>query len=138
MTQVAFWLVRTTYTWDKAYGRPCIVVSFEGLQTLAVLRADCREVVLSSLAREVYLYFLLFCFTGQSCTVQEYVRVRVQSPAYIGYSPTDDLSVDCRRMGYFVSDTLGRTCLNKVYETRGSKRVVSHYCTPAGMINLFE
>ena len=93
----------------------------------AVPRADRREVVLSSLAREVCVVFAIcFCFTGQSRTVQEYVRVRVQSPAYIGYSPADDLSVDCRRMGFFVSDTLGRTCLNKVYETRGSERVVSH------------
>src|SRR4051812_35005271 len=115
MTWVTFWLVRTTYTWDKAYGRPCIVVSFEGLQTSAVPRADSREVVLSSLARAVCVVCL--CFTGQSRTVQEYVRVRVQSPAYIGYSPADDLSVDCRRMGHFVSDSFGGVLPNKVYAT---------------------
>src|ERR1043165_8067358 len=101
MTWVAFWLVHTTYTWDKAYGRPCIVVSFEGLQTSAVPRADCREVVWSSRAAAVCVIFAIsFCFTGQSRTVQEYVWVRVQSPPYIGYSLTDDLSVDFRRMGF--------------------------------------
>ena len=72
----------------------------------AVPRADCREVVWSSLAAAcVFVFAICFCCTGQSRTMQEYVRVRVQSPAYIGYSPADDLSVDFRRMGYFVSDT---------------------------------
>ena len=49
--------------------------------------------------------------------MQEYVRVRVQSPAYIGYSPADDLFVDCRRMGYFVSDSFSGVFPNKVYAT---------------------
>ena len=57
------------------------------------------------------------CFTGQSRTVQEYVRVRVQGPAYIGYSPADDLSVDFRKMGFFVSDSFGGVLPNKVYAT---------------------
>ena len=35
-----------------------------------------------------------FCFIGQPHTMQEYVRVRIQSPAYIGYSPADDLFVE--------------------------------------------
>ena len=52
-----------------------------------------REVlVLSYLPWRVYLQLLWFCFIGQPRTVQEYVRVRVQSPTYIGYSPADDLS----------------------------------------------
>src|SRR3954465_11020052 len=73
-----------------------------------------REVVmLSYLPGRVYLHFLWFCFTGQPCTVQEYVRVRVQSPAYIGYSPADDLSV----MGRFVSDSFGGVLPNQVYAT---------------------
>src|SRR3954470_21039795 len=77
-----------------------------------------REVVvLSYLPRRVYLNLLWFCFTGQPCTVQEYVRVRVQSPAYIGYSPADDLSVDFRKMGRFVSDSFGGVLLNKVCAT---------------------
>src|SRR3954466_14858088 len=93
MSRVAFGLERTTYAWDKECGLPCIVVSFAGLQMSAVPRADCREVVLSSLARAVCVVFsICFCFTGQSRTMQEYVRVRVQSPAYIGYSPADGLS----------------------------------------------
>ena len=58
-----------------------------------------------------------FCFTGQPRTVQEYVRVRFQSPTYIGYSSADDLSVDCRRMGYFVSDSFGGVLPNQVYAT---------------------
>ena len=49
--------------------------------------------------------------------MQEYVRVRVQSPAYIGYSPADDLSVDFRKMGYVVSDSFGGVHPNKVYAT---------------------
>ena len=50
--------------------------------------------------------------------MQEYVRVRVQSPAYIGYSPADDLSIDFRRMDFFVSDSFGGVLPNKVYATR--------------------
>src|SRR3954464_3939151 len=77
-----------------------------------------REVVeLSYLPRRVYLHLLWFCFTGQPRTVQEYVRVRVQSPAYIGYSPADDISVDCRRMGCFVSDSFGGAFPNPVPAT---------------------
>src|SRR3954466_170258 len=118
MSRVAFGLERTTYAWDKECGLPCIVVSFAGLQMSAVPRADCREVVLSSLARAVCVVFAIcVCFTGQSRTVQEYVRVRVQSPAYIGYSPADDLSVDCRRMGCFVSDSFGGAFPNPVPAT---------------------
>ena len=49
--------------------------------------------------------------------MQQYVRVRVQSPAYIGYSPVDDLSVDFRRMGFFVLDSFGGVLPNKVYAT---------------------
>ena len=63
------------------------------------------------------IFAICFCFTVQSRTVQEYVRVRVQSPAYIGYSPADDLSVDFRRMGFFVSDSFGGVLPNKVYAT---------------------
>ena len=74
-------------------------------------------VVLSYLPGRVYLHLLLFCFTGQPRTVQEYVRVRVQSPTYIGYSLADDLSIDCRRMGFFVSDSFGGVLPNKVYAT---------------------
>ena len=59
--------------------------------------------------------FFDFCFTGQPCTMQEYVWVRVQGPAYIGYSPADDLSVDFRKMGFFVSDSFGGVLPNKVY-----------------------
>src|SRR3954463_5699254 len=127
MSCVAYGLERTTYAWDNECGLPCIVVSSEGLQMSAVPRPapGSGGVVLFCPGVCICICFG-FCFTGQPRTVQEYVRVRVQSPAYIGYSPADDLSVDCQRMGFFVSDTLGRICLNKVYETRGSERVVSH------------
>ena len=77
-----------------------------------------REVVVFSyLPGRVYLHLLWFCFTGQPCTVQEYVRVRVHSPAYIGYSPANDLSVDFRKMGFFVSDSFGGVLPNKAYAT---------------------
>src|SRR3954463_13532311 len=69
------------------------------------------------LLQRVCLYFHLLLLPGQSRTVHEYVRVRVQSPAYIGYSPADDLSVDCRRMGHFVSDSFGGVLPNQVYAT---------------------
>ena len=71
----------------------------------------------SYLPGRVYLHLVWFCFTGQPRTVQEYVRVRVQSPAYIGYSLADDLSVDFRRMGFFVSDSFGGVLPNKAYAT---------------------
>ena len=50
--------------------------------------------------------------------MQEYVWVRVQSPMYIEYSPAADLSVDFRRMGFFVLDSFGGVLPNKVYATR--------------------
>src|SRR3954468_19588961 len=68
MTWVAFGLISTTYTWDKAYGRPCIVVSSEGLQMSAVPRADCREVVWSSLAAACVFVFA-FAFASPSSLV---------------------------------------------------------------------
>ena len=102
--------------WDKECGLPYIVVSSECLQMSAVPR-PAPEVVLSSLPRHVYLQLLWFCFTGQPRTVQEYVWVRVQSPAFIGYSPADDLSVDCRRMGCFVLDSFGGAFPNPVPAT---------------------
>src|SRR3954462_14531528 len=92
--------------WDKEYGLPCIVVLFEGLQTSAVPRPAPGSGVVFSCSSGVFV-FSLICFIDQPRTVQEYVRVRVQSPAYIGYSSADDLSVDFRRMGYFVSDNFG-------------------------------
>src|SRR3954470_12908486 len=101
--------------WDKEYGVPCIVVSFEGLQTSAVPRADCREAGLSYLLEQCGLDLIML--RGQSRTVQEYVRVGVQSPAYLGFRPADDLSVDCRRMGYFVSDSFGGAFPNPVPAT---------------------
>ena len=68
-------------------------------------------------ARACVFAFALVLLHRQPRTVQEYVRVRVQSPAYIGYSPADDLSVDCRRMGHFVSDSFGGACPNPVPAT---------------------
>src|ERR1041384_8645299 len=69
------------------------------------------------LLERVCCFAICFCITGQSHTVQEYVRVRVQGPAYIGYSPADDLSVDFRKMGFFLSDSFGGVLPNKVYAT---------------------
>src|SRR3954467_6350655 len=117
MSWVAFGLERTTYAWDIAYRRPCIEVSSEGLQMSAVPRADCREVVLSSLARACVLFCLLLLLHRPVSYRTEYVGVRVQSLEYIGYSPADDLSVDFRKMGFFVSDSFGGVLPNKVYAT---------------------
>src|SRR3954466_15836760 len=38
-----------------------------------------------------------FNFTGQPRTVQEYVRVGVQGPSYLGFRPADGLSVEFER-----------------------------------------
>src|SRR3954467_13200036 len=98
MSLVAFCLIRTTYTWDKEYGLPCIVVSFEGLQTSAVPLADCREVVCLIRARGVVL-FAFACASPASHVPWRSTFGLGSKAAYIGYSPADDLSVDCRRMG---------------------------------------
>src|SRR3954469_2660324 len=48
-------------------------------------------------ARAVCLIWICFNFTGQPRTVQEYVRVGVQGPSYLGFRPADDLSVEFER-----------------------------------------
>src|SRR3954471_8448853 len=53
-----------------------------------------REVVLSYFLARWCLIWICFNFTGQPRTVQEYVRVGVQSPAYLGFRPADGLSVE--------------------------------------------
>src|ERR1044072_6391661 len=116
MSRVAFGLERTTYAWDKECGLPCIVVSSEGLQMSAVPRhaPGSGGVVLFVMALCICSCFG-FASPAEPRTVQEYIWVRVQSPTYIGYSPADDLSVDFRRMGFFVSDSFGGVLPNKVY-----------------------
>ena len=47
----------------------------------------------------------------------EYVGVRAQDLAYLGFRPADDLSVDFRKMGFFVSDSFGGVLPNKAYAT---------------------
>src|SRR3954466_5367699 len=101
--------------WDKEYGLPCIVVSFEGLQTSVVPRADCREAGLSYLLEQCGLDLIML---RRPVSYRAGVRwVGVQSPAYLGFRPADDLSVDCRRMGYFVSDSFGGAFPNPVPAT---------------------
>src|ERR1041385_4227230 len=43
------------------------------------------------------LIWICFNFNGQPRTVQEYVRVGVQGPAYLGFRPADGLSVEFER-----------------------------------------
>src|SRR4051812_8125379 len=62
--------------------------------------------------------------------MQEYVRVRVQISTYIGYSPADDLSADCRRMGYFVSDSFGGAFPNLVPATLEIRASYCHTSAP--------
>ena len=47
----------------------------------------------------------------------EYVGVRAQDLAYLGFRPADDLSVDFRKTGFFVSDSFGGVHPNQVYAT---------------------
>src|SRR3954471_18852380 len=103
--------------WDKEYGLPCIVVSFEGLQTSAVLRPAPGSGVVFSCCSGVCFAFAMSLLHRQPRTMQEYVRFRVQSPTYIGYSLADDLSIDCRRMGCFVSNSFGGAFPNPVPAT---------------------
>src|SRR3954471_9366209 len=56
-----------------------------------------REVVLSYFLARWCLIWIWFNFTGQPRTVQEYVRVGVQGPAYLGIRPADGLSVEFER-----------------------------------------
>ena len=63
--------------------------------------------------------------------MQEYKGRGSKVPAYLGFRPADGLSVESR-MVYGVSYFLGRTCLDKVYETQGFERFRDQLCTPAG------
>ena len=84
----------------------------------AVLRPDCRDwTAYSGSGRWV-------CYIGHAHTAQEYVGVGVQGPAYLGFRPADGLSVEIEEWTSAYQTPLGRTCLNKEYETRGSERVV--------------
>ena len=64
------------------------------------------------------------CFTGQPHTVQEYKGQGSKVPLYLGFRPADGLSVEIEEWTSAYQTPLGRTCLNKEYETRGSERVV--------------
>src|SRR3954465_9182703 len=72
-------------------GAPCIIVSSRTFR-----RQQCRGLIAGKwccllLLQRVCCFAICFCFTGQYRTAQEYIRVRVQIPVYIGYSPADDL-----------------------------------------------
>src|ERR1041385_1105855 len=68
-----------------------------GLFRLQQYRGLRREVVLSYLLARWCLIWICFNFTGQPRSVQEYVGVGVQGPAYLGFRPADGLSVEFER-----------------------------------------
>src|ERR1041384_6381503 len=91
MTSVAFGLIRTAYTWELRVWAPpqCSLVRepSDFSSTAACVREVC---VLFSCA--VCLIWICLHFSGQPRTVHEYVGVGVQSLAYLGFRPADDLS----------------------------------------------
>src|ERR1041385_5720472 len=80
-----------------SYGLLCFLVSSEDSSDVSSTAACAGKWCCLILLARWCLICICFNFTGQPRTVQEYVGVRVQSPAYIGYSPADDLSVEFER-----------------------------------------
>src|ERR1044071_4980035 len=76
---------------------PLLLSVVRGLFRRQQYRGLRREVVLSYLLAQWCLIWIFFNFTGQPRTVQEYVRVGVQGPAYLGFRPADGLSVGFER-----------------------------------------
>ena len=111
------WLVRTISTWDYGVG-PLRSGPFEGASDTSFTSA-CAGIgpPYSGSGRWV-------CFTGQPRTVQDYKGQGSKVPLYLGFRPADGLSVELDGWTSAYRTPLGRTCLNKVYETRGSERVV--------------
>src|SRR4051812_41140148 len=64
------------------------------LQTSAVPRADYRE---GRCLLWLELCFFLLRLPDHPRTVQEYVRVGIQGPVYLGFRPADGLSVEFER-----------------------------------------
>src|SRR3954470_20094530 len=107
------------------------------LQTPAVPRADCREVCVL-FARAVLSYLVLLALLRPATHRMEYVGVRVQSLAYLGFRPTNGLSAEFERWAMLCRiASLGCT-LTRCTPPWRPERVVSHQCTLAGKINLFE
>ena len=100
----------------RSMGSPAAYILSKVLQTSAVPRATSRDWTAYSCNGG------WVCFSGQSRTAQEYKGRGSKVPMYLGFRPADGLSAESS-LGYGVSDFLGRTCLNKVYETRGFERV---------------
>src|SRR4051812_23914843 len=76
-----------------SYGLPFLVVSSEDSSDDSSTAGSLQGSGVVLFARVVMYYLVCLCFTGQPRTVQEYVGVGVQSPAYLGFRPADGLSV---------------------------------------------
>src|SRR3954462_4820088 len=83
-----------------------------------------REVVLSYLLARWCLICICFNFTGQSRTMQEYVRVGVQGPAYLGFRPADGLFVEFERWATKCQIASVERALTRCPPPRRSVRVV--------------
>src|SRR4051812_31542266 len=94
------WLVRTTFTWDNAYGRLCVVASFENSSDTSSTAA-CAGIgpPYSGSGRWV-------CFTGQPRTGQEYKGRGSKVPLYLGLD-RQMASLLSSKDGPGVSDSLG-------------------------------
>src|ERR1043165_6804500 len=66
----------------------------------------------------------------------EYVGVKVQNLAYLGFRPTEGLSAEFERWAMLCRITLVGCILIRCTPPWRSERVVSHQCTPAGKIDL--
>src|SRR3954462_3656241 len=107
------------------------------LQTPAVPRADCWEVCVL-FARAVLSYLDFLAIHRPATYSTEYVGVRVQSLAYLGFRPADGLSAEFERWAMLCRIASVGCSLTRCTPPWRSERVVSHQCTPAGKINLFE
>src|ERR1043165_2603679 len=107
--------------------------SSDTCSTAACVRGVC---VLFACARLSYLDLLALLRPATHRT--EYVGVRVQSLAYLGFRPTDGLSTEFERWAMLCRIASVGCILTRCTPPWRSERVVSPQCTPAGKINLFE
>src|SRR4051812_28047941 len=99
--------------------------------------AACVREVRVLFARAVLSYLDLLALLRPATHRMEYVGVRVQSLAYLGFRPADGLSAEFERWAMLCRIASVGCTLTRCTPPWRSKRVVSHHFTPAGKINLF-
>src|SRR4051812_43063734 len=100
--------------------------------------AACVREVCVLFARAVLSYLVLLALLRPATHRTEYVRVRVQSLPSLGFRPMDGLSAEFERWAMLCRIASMGCTLTRCTPPWRSERVVSHQCTPARKINLFE